>query len=113
MQAMKTTRLAIELQKTILNGTLETMALFQDQVIEFNDCWTRKIGVSPQINASFEQWQAMFRKGRADLKRYIDTQFSTIEGICSAAENGRGVGACEPSATHSGAVKASGSQPAR
>ncbi len=113
MQAMKTTRLAIELQKTILNGTLETMALFQDQVIEFNDCWTRKIGVSPQINASFEQWQAMFRKGRADLKRYIDTQFSTIEGICSAAENGRGVVACEPSATHSGAVKASGSQPAR
>lgn len=107
MQPMKTAGLVISLQKTIFNGTFDTMVLLQDKAAELNDCWVRNIGVSPQINPSMEHWYAILKKGRTDLKRLVETQFSNMESIWSTAETSGRDDARVPSATHPGKAQAS------
>ena len=98
MQPIKTARLVIELHKTILNGTFDTLALLQDQAAELNDGWIRKTGFPSQINTSLEQWNAVLKMGRTDSKRLVDELFSTVERVWPTVENSSKTNARGPSA---------------
>ena len=100
MQPIKTIRLVIELHKTILIGSFDTLALLQDHAAELNDGWIRKTGIPSQINTSLGQWHAVSKMGRTGFKRLVDALFSTVESVWATVENSRKTNAHGPSATH-------------
>ena len=107
MQPMKTTGLIISLHKTLFDGTFDTMALLQDQAVEFNDGWIRRIGVFPQTNSSLKQLSVILNKGRSEFKRLVDTQLSNMESFWMTAQTSRRLSARGPSAANPGEGQAS------
>ncbi len=102
MLAKDTAGLFISLHRTIFNGAFETMALWQDEAAELNQGWVRKMGVSPRLDTSWVQWQATFKQGRNEFKRYVDNQFKKMESIWTTAAGGKIAGTIVPSAAETG-----------
>lgn len=76
----------VDFQKSTLDTTFNTVAMFQDQTEKLSTTFIDQNPVMPQqAKNALNDWVELQKKARNDYKRVIDESFKNLEGYFSEA----------------------------
>ncbi len=78
----------IELQKTAFGNVFNAMDMLQKQSEKMTKTFLDQVPAIPEAGKkTVQEWQQAFNKGREDLKRVVDDNFSKMEALFSDASS--------------------------